>query len=101
MNVAGAIEQHIESANLGGAICNVARVADIEPAGADVRPLFTEGREQLLVDVGGPDRSAFVGKCDRGGTSNALSRSRSQRNFPRKSSANFKSLDLKASIARD
>jgi hypothetical protein len=76
MNVAGAIEQHIEGANLGGAIRNVPRVADIEPARADVGPLFTEGREQLLVDVSGPDGGAVIGKCDGGGSSDALARSR-------------------------
>ena len=87
MNIAGAVEQHVKPPNFGGTFCNVLLGEDIQLAYSYVGPIMTNGGKGFLVDVSSPHHRSFVGKCDGGGASNALSRCRNQRNLSRKSSA--------------
>ncbi len=89
MNKAGTVEQHVESSQFGSQVIHVAGVKNVEPAGANGRPIVAQGLQGGLVDIGGPYGRPFVRERESGRASNALGGCGHQRNFSGKSSAHL------------
>ena len=72
MDVAGAVEQHVDRGLGRRQPCYGAVVAHVEPAGDDPRLLLRQRGQARLVDVGGDDPGARPGKGDRGCPADAV-----------------------------
>ena len=89
VNIAGTIEQNIDSSQLGGKIVNALRLEDIQSARANVGPILADVLEQFLVYVSCPYQSSLVGKSDSGCASDALSCGCDDSSFSCKSSTHI------------
>ena len=77
-HAAGAVEEHVERADLISRSCHGTGIADVQrPAGDALQR--GEAGELGFVDIGGPEPRAFAVECDGGRVADPLPRCRDQR----------------------
>ena len=79
---AGAVEEHVDAADLADGLGHLLVVEDVEDAGRDARHAVELG-ELFGVDVGGDDGGAGLGERLDRGAADALRRGGDQRHFAR------------------
>ena len=81
MDEAGAVEEDVDGAFLGGATADRGWVANVEFHGAKIGPFRRECRECFLVNICGDHRRTFAGERQGGGPADALGGRGDQRRF--------------------